>query len=402
MSLSTKLAALAVLSSAVLCAQADDVLVRARELAGAGRRPESLAVLEKRLAQTPGDVDIRLLYGLVLSWDRRFDDARRQLTAVLAAAPDYLDARYALGDVELWSGHPRTAETLARDALAKRPNDTRLLLLRARALRDQRRQSEAVADARRVQTLDPGNKDAQSLIDSLPEAAMPWTASFAETHEWFSRTFGAWDEIRAAVRRSTSAGPVIAGFSRSYRSGTSGQQVDLEYYPRLGRGYMYLEYGYSPDARLYPRHRGAVDLVQPVGRGFELSGGYRRLGFARPVNLYTGSLGKYYRQWLFTARGYGATGSNDVSETAQFSARRYFGARDDYAGARFSVGSVLREVTNVTDLAIEKATAFGGEIRKSLGPRWRLDLAAGLSREDRRNNGTVNRHFVRAELALRF
>jgi YaiO family outer membrane protein len=394
------LAALTLFCGSALLAQVDDVLARARQLASGNRRSESLALLEKRLEQTPGDVDARLLYGLVLSWERRFDDARRQLTAVLAAAPGYADARYALGNVELWSGHPDRAESLAREGLGKGPNDNRLLLLRARALR--RRDAEAVTEARQVLAREPANQDAKELVDSMPAAALPWTVTFTETHEWFSRDIGAWDELRAGLRRSTGAGPVIASFSRSYRSGVVGQQIEIELYPRLRRGtYAYLELGYSPDARLYPERRGAVDLFQTIGRGFELSG-YRRLGFASPVNIYTGSLGKYYRQWLFIARGYGISDKKGVSETAQFAVRRYFATRGDYAGVRFSRGSILQEVTNVTDLAILKSTSVEGELEKSLGPRWRFDVRAGRSHEDRLNAGTLNRYFMRGGLALRF
>ena len=53
----------------------DDVLVKARAEATSGHRDEALIRLEARLAETPRDVDARLLYGLVLSW--RADTTRR-------------------------------------------------------------------------------------------------------------------------------------------------------------------------------------------------------------------------------------------------------------------------------------------------------------------------------------
>jgi hypothetical protein len=201
------LAALTLFCGSALLAPVDDVLALARQLASGNRRSESLALLEKRLEQTPGDVDARLLYGLVLSWERRFDDARRQLTAVLAAAPGYADARYALGNVELWSGHPDRAESLAREGPGRDPNDNRLLLLRARALRDQRRDAEAVAEARQVLAREPANQDTKELVDSMPEAALPWTVTFTETHEWFSRDFGAMGRASRRPAPATSAGP---------------------------------------------------------------------------------------------------------------------------------------------------------------------------------------------------
>ena len=78
----------------------DDVLAKAREAARTGHRAEALTLLEAHLAQAPEDVDARLLYGLVLSWEKRYDAARPVLQQVLTRAPEYTDARVALMNVE--------------------------------------------------------------------------------------------------------------------------------------------------------------------------------------------------------------------------------------------------------------------------------------------------------------
>ena len=64
-------------------AQSADVVVTARDAATAGRRPEALALLQSHLAEAPRDVDARLLYGAVLLWEGRYDEARRQLQQVV-------------------------------------------------------------------------------------------------------------------------------------------------------------------------------------------------------------------------------------------------------------------------------------------------------------------------------
>ncbi|MGD0134330.1 MAG: YaiO family outer membrane beta-barrel protein [Bryobacteraceae bacterium] len=46
------------------------------------------------------------------------------------------------------------------------------------------------------------------------------------------------------------------------------------------------------------------ELYQSLPEGFEVSGGFRRLGFASPLNVYTGSFSKYYHSWLIGARTY--------------------------------------------------------------------------------------------------
>jgi len=96
---------------------------RAREAATAGRRPEALALLASHLAVSPRDVDARLLYGLVLSWERRYDEAQRELRQVLKEAPQYTDARVALMNVEWWSGRARDAHETADRILARETTD---------------------------------------------------------------------------------------------------------------------------------------------------------------------------------------------------------------------------------------------------------------------------------------
>lgn len=58
------------------------------------------ALLEQRLATNPEDIDARLQYGYALLALGRLDDAERAFRAVLAAAPDYGDARDGLALVE--------------------------------------------------------------------------------------------------------------------------------------------------------------------------------------------------------------------------------------------------------------------------------------------------------------
>ncbi len=61
--------------SAIAASAQDDILSRARS---ASTRAEGLA---------------RLLYGLMLSWEGRYDDASRELRHVLEQTPAYDDAR---------------------------------------------------------------------------------------------------------------------------------------------------------------------------------------------------------------------------------------------------------------------------------------------------------------------
>ena len=78
----------------------DDILTKARAAATSGRAEDALRMLQSHLDEAPRDVDARLLYGLVLSWEKRYDEARPVLQQVLTQAPGYTDARVALMNVE--------------------------------------------------------------------------------------------------------------------------------------------------------------------------------------------------------------------------------------------------------------------------------------------------------------
>jgi tetratricopeptide (TPR) repeat protein len=101
----------------------DGVIDRAIELEKTGNGAAALTLLENHLAQDPADNEARIRYGIILSWEKRRDDARKQLELVLAASPDNYDALFALINVELWTDHPIRAEELAKRALVKHPDD---------------------------------------------------------------------------------------------------------------------------------------------------------------------------------------------------------------------------------------------------------------------------------------
>ena len=101
-----KLCAVALLFAFASAAVAQDTLLRARGLAAAGQRVEALRMLESHLASNPADNDARTLYGIVLSWEGRYEEARVVLERAIEIDPRNHDARQALANVERWSRGP--------------------------------------------------------------------------------------------------------------------------------------------------------------------------------------------------------------------------------------------------------------------------------------------------------
>ena len=365
-------------------AEPQDVVSAARKLATTGHRAEALEMLDKRLAEKRTDSDARVLRGVILSWEGRYDDARRDLETVLAQHRDHGDALPALINVEMWSDHPERAEQLARDALRRNPTDPDLLLARARALKALKRDGEALDEVQRVLLVDPGNQKAAAMKVDLGDSLRKWSASFDHSTEWFSDGRTPWNEEQAQLSRDTSIGSVMARFDRADRFSLTSQMVEIDAYPHIRRGmYLYLNAGYSPDAVLYPQTRFGADINQSLGHGYEASAGIRQLHFGGNLRIYTGALTKYYGDWMVTGRAFFTPDVMGTSRSGQLLIRRYLGSSTNYISLRLGYGSAPTEITSLTDIQILNSQSVAAEINHAAGRRLMFLAHFGYSYEDR-------------------
>jgi YaiO family outer membrane protein len=389
--------------TAQLPASRSDEVARAREMARAGRRVEAIALLQDLVAVSPADGDARVLLGAVLSWEGRYDEARTELETVLADSPTHGDALLAMISVELQSGHPERADELARRGLQQRPTDSQYLLARARALLAMKRPLEARNLLERLQTLDPRNLQAETMRRDLDQSSRLWQARVGASYDAFSDHRAAWRESYVSLTRMTSVGSIQFRGERAERFGLTDNQIGFEMYPLLRPGtYAYVAGAYSPNARLYPRHRYAVDLNQNLGAGFEGSIGFRRLGFGTGVSIYVGALSKYYGAWLFTGRLYVTPDSAGTSRSIHASARRYFGGSGTYVGGRYGRGSWRDERVTVDDFEVLDSHVVAGEAVITLRRRFELNVNGSYSREDRTDRLDLGQYSVSTGFGIRF
>ncbi|MBZ5578963.1 MAG: YaiO family outer membrane beta-barrel protein [Acidobacteriia bacterium] len=396
------------LAAAISCFAAapgysQDAVAAARDLATHGHRAEALAALDQRLEERPTDSDARVLRGVILSWEGRYDEARQDLQTVLAKSPDHGDALPALIHVEMWSDHPERAEQLAREALRRHPDDPDLLLAQARALRAMKKNREALATAKYLLRFDPGNRTAIDLASGLADSMRAWTASIDHSSEWFSDGRTPWQESQVQLSRQTAAGSVITRFSRADRFGSTSQQVEIDAYPHFRQGtYGYINLGYSPDAELYPHYRIGADLNQSLGHGIEASGGFRQLHFSGNVRIYTAAVTKYFGDWMFTGRTFLTPDITGTSESVQIQVRRYLANGTDYWGLRYGHGSSPTEVSDVTDIAILNSSSFSTQFYHTLSRYLICQINLGYSREDRVGISGLRHYLADASLFYRF
>ncbi len=381
-----------------------EVVVReARQAISDGDRTSAMRLLEAQLRANPRDVDARLLYGLVLSWSGLYDDARRELGYVLAQSPNYTDARVALANVEWWSGHYDELYNVAKVGRQRQPEDARWLVYEARALDGLGKPAEARRSVSQVLQREPGHVQARALGERLDAQLRPWHAQIAHTVDWFDDNRQAWKETATSVGRRTSVGTILTRISYAERFGMSDTQIELEAYPRIRPGtYTYVNIGSSVDQRLYPQNRVGLELFQSLGRGFEASGGWRRLHFDGTTNIYLGTLTKYAGSWMITGRAFYVPNDRQDSTSYHGSVRRYFGADGtSFWGAGYGHGFSREEIRNASDLFLANADTVRAEFDARLGRRVRA-AAMGSSSRQERVIGPLRQHTFSASLRVEF
>ncbi len=384
---------------------AGDVRTQARSAAIAGRRTEAVSMLETHLADYPRDADARLLLGVVLSWDGKYDEARKELRQGLDPAPTYNDARVALANVAWWTGSYEELRQLAETARTQRPQDTEWFMQEARALDGLGRHREARAVVLALLARQPGHVQARALRTRLDARLRPWSLTVGYGGDRFSDDREPWGEYQASLNRQTPVGSVIGRVSRAQRFGLSDQMVELEFYPSIRPGtYGFASFGMSQDDTLYPNYRVAADIYQSIGHGMEASVGMRRLGFSSTTDIYVGTLTKYVGNWMLTGKAFAIPDFEGPEDSISYHAvvRRYVkGDGESFLGAGYSRGYSREEVGDVAELALLNADTFRANAEIRVG-RFVVSGNASTSRQERANRANLWQHSFGASLSVDF
>ena len=326
-------------------ATSDELFADARSLAFSGKREEARKLCQIILERSPNYYDARLLMGRTYAWDGRYDLARNEIKLVVDAKPDYEDARDALIDVERWSGNLHDALQLCDTGLQKKPESQTLLYKKALVLESLHELKDATSIVNRLLTVNPAHPEGLTLRDRLRQSRQEYKVTLEYLYDAFDKTFDPWHQVSLSLSRQLPIGPVIGRVNVARHFGESAGQYEVDFYPRIRTGtYAYLNAGYSPNS-IFPEFRFGGEIYQTLGRGFEGSFGLRHLRFSgEGVTIYTGSVGKYYRNYWFSFRPYVTPSSIGASESFQGSVRRYFNDADNYVTVTVGSGSFPDEL----------------------------------------------------------
>ncbi len=318
----------------------EELFALAREKAFAGSRDEARRLCRVILQRNPSYHDVRVLVGRTYAWDKRYEEARRELLTVLSIDDRYRDALRALIDVELWDHKPEQALQYADRALRMYPTDEEFLVKKARALKDLQREREALAVLSTLEQINPANSEAAQLRKSIALDSMNNFVGVLYTADLYAEHYGPMHYAYVEAGRQTSIGSVLARVNYARRFRQDGIQPELDFYPIFTHGFHgYMNYGYA-SSPLYPRHRIGAEFYSKLSSSLEGSFGIRLLSFGRDnsVRIYTGSFGYYLGNYWFSIRPFITPNDIGNSRSMTLLARRYFSGAETHLTFRLSLG----------------------------------------------------------------
>lgn len=328
----------------------DEQYEAARKLANEGQPELAVAAYNSLLARSPGNVDVLLGRGIVLSRLERWQEAEADLAAAAKASPDYADVWFALGNVWQWQDQYAKAADAYGRAAALRPQDGATRLAQARALRaaGQPDQARAALEQARAAGADSAEVDAALRAMQPPRPGNP-EAAIASGYTWSTGLSGSWQDVgdgprwndqTLSARRYFKNGSIGFEALRAHRFDQTGRAWAIDAYTGLWNGaYANLRYQRAPSERLFPANSGRVEIYQSLGDGWEASLSDDVLGFESRVNIYGVGLGKYVGNFYVQLRHQNIVSEGSYSSGDRLLARWYYrGDGDSYLEATANRG----------------------------------------------------------------
>jgi YaiO family outer membrane protein len=325
---------------------ADALYKKARIFAFNGQHAEARKLCRQALVLKPEYFDASVLIGRTYSWDKMYDSARIELKKVLAVKYGHKDASLALIDVELWSGNPVEGLKIAEIALSFNPNDQELLLKKAKALASSGKNEEASDILNNLLEKNPANTDAQQLLKTMKENSILNKVSLNYAYDFFDPGYFTPGNLAYFdYGRRTKYGTVIGRINYANSFKKNDFQFEADAYPQLRKGtYMYLNAGFSDNNishNIFPVWRFGAEIYQTLPKSFEVTAGIRYLKFSSSdVMIYTGSVGKYYKNYWFSLRTFfSVKQKNGISQSLSLITRRYFSSADNFLSLTLGLGA---------------------------------------------------------------
>lgn len=377
----------------------DVLFKKARTASFQGNRKQAREICKYILEKKPGYHDVRVFLGRLYSWDKEYDSARKELKKVLTDKPNHIDALSALIDVENWTDNLYLALKYCNQGLRIYPNNESFRMKKARILVRMEDFKAASESINQLLEANPSHKEALQLLERIQFSTQQYELSLRYRFDKFDRgeiDFGPWHFLTFELLRKLVLGSIIGRVnyaSRNFGSRTvTGTQFELDAYPKIIKGiYGYLNAGYSSSS-VFPKYRLGGELYRSFLRSFEVSLGIRYLDFSgSSVLIYTGNLGKYYKNYWFSFRPFVTSKSTGISFSGIFLMRRYFADADNYLTLLIGFGSTPVEIFFLEDIERLNSYKIELDVQKMITRTFLIEFRISFEKEEFRVDKIGNR-----------
>lgn len=310
------------------------------------------ALSKKALEISPDYEDIRIFLGRVYTWWNKPDSASECFEKVLSEHPENEDAASAFADLTYWNQQPERSLLICENALALHPESKALLLKKGKSLIELKRYPEANSSLAFLLKIDPKDAEARSLLEKVKDKFARNKIGVRYDFASFDKQFdNPWHIVSVDYSRNTKAGSIIGRVNYANRFKTSALQFETDAYPHISKTfYSYVNAGISDKSGVFPQYRAGFSLYANLPISFEAEVGFRYLYFRDATWIYTGSVGKYFKNYWFNFRTYITPAKESVSNSYSLSSRYYF-KETNYFGLALSTGISPDETANNIQLA---------------------------------------------------
>ena len=350
------------------------------------QRGQAVLLCQSILVDRPNYHDIRVYLGRIYSWEKRYDDARKELLRVLLKKPKHKEAFEAIINVEMWSGNYLEALQFLNTVLNLYPVNETFLFQKVKVLHKLERTDSASETILELLELNPSHKEANEFEQKLKISKKINAVAVSYELDVFNKIFDPRHLLFVSLLRKTKYGTVIGRASVAKRFGKEGFQYEIDAYPRIRSGtYAYLNFGVSYST-LFPSRRYGIELYQKLPKSFEFSAGLRYLEFtSSSPKIITGSIGKYYKNYWFSLRPYFTPKSYGTSTSVNLTIRNYLKNANNFLALTLGIGVSPDErgrLVNEESLYKLKSYKASLGIQKTLSPLIRMRFKIGYFLEE--------------------
>ncbi|MEO8415282.1 MAG: YaiO family outer membrane beta-barrel protein [Ginsengibacter sp.] len=387
----------------------DDLFKNARDAAFEEKNYDKARLLAyEALEKSPAYGDIDVFIGRLFTWEKNFDSAQYHFTKVLNVNPANEDASIAYADLEYWNDYYEKSLQICDSALAIYPTSEDLLIRKAKNLNALKKYKEASQVTSALLQSNKNNTAALSLAVRIKDAVAINKITVGYENSTFDKQFDKpWYLGSIYYGRQTKLGSVIARINYANRFSSNGIQGEVDVYPHISKTfYSYINFGYSGNVGVFPNYRAGFSLYANLPKSFEAEVGTRYLYFTSATHIFTASVGKYYKNYLFTARTYLTPSPGTLSQSYSLAARYYLAGADDYIGLTMGTGISPDDNLQIIQFSNKLERLSSKKISASFDHtflKWNvISISAGLINQEYAPSVRGNQFNVSVSISHRF